>query len=288
VVPYTRGAEFSRPAAQILNEIKALVGAGAVEIQLLGQNVNAYHGTGLDGTEWSLARLIYAVAEINGVKRIRYTTSHPRDMRDDLVQAHRDVPQLMPFLHLPVQSGSNGILQAMNRKHTTDDFLRYIDAMRQARPDIAFSSDFIVGFPGETDADFAETLALIERVGFASAYTFGYSPRPGTPAAILQNQIHPAIISHRLKEIQAAIGHQQLTYNQSFIGQTIDVLLERAGNPAKSRTHNKTPQLQGRSPYMQSTFVEAPDSLIGTIVPVTITGAFPMALNGIMNGHLAL
>lgn len=276
VVPYTRGAEFSRPAAQILQEIKNLVAAGAREIQLLGQNVNAYHGAGLDGGDWNLGRLIFAVAEIEGVQRIRYTTSHPKDMHDDLYQAHKDVPQLMPFLHLPVQSGSDKILKAMNRKHTRDDYFRVIDRMREARPDIAFSSDFIVGFPGETDEDFNNTMDLIARVGYASAYSFNYSTRPGTPAAQLQQQVFPGIKDLRLQELQKSLMKDTNAFNDSFVGRCLPVLFEKVGN--------KPGQLMGRSPWMQSTYVPVnpaqQERLIGQLHDVTIVGASATALKG--------
>jgi tRNA-2-methylthio-N6-dimethylallyladenosine synthase len=276
VVPYTRGAEFSRPAAQILSEIKNLVAAGAREIQLLGQNVNAYHGTGLNGSDWNLGRLIFAVAEINGVERIRYTTSHPNDMHDELYRAHAEVPTLMPFLHLPVQSGSDKILKAMNRKHTRDDYFRVIDRMRHARPDIAFSSDFIIGFPGETDEDFKDTMDLIARVKFASAYSFNYSPRPGTPAAQLQQQIFPGIKDLRLQQLQKAVMQEQNTYNDSFVGRSIPILFERTGH--------KPDQVMGRSPWMQSTYVginpAQQERFIGQTHDVRITGASATALKG--------
>lgn len=272
VVPYTRGAEFSRPASQILAEIRNLVTAGAKEIQLLGQNVNGYHGTGTDGKEWTLGRLIYAVAEIDGVERIRYTTSHPRDMHEELYLAHRDVPQLMPFLHLPVQSGSDAILKAMNRKHNRDDYFRIIDKLRNYRPDLALSSDFIVGFPGESDQDFADTMDLVERVIFASAYSFSYSQRPGTPAAALQGQIHDSVKSFRLQALQNLLRSQQESFNKSFTGQIVPILFERNGN--------KAGQIMGRSPHMQSTYVEAPERLIGQIVDVHIRGGYSGSLGG--------
>jgi len=272
VVPYTRGAEFSRPATQILTEVKNLIGAGAREIQLLGQNVNGYHGIGPDGKEWTLARLIYAVAEIDGVQRIRYTTSHPRDMHDELYIAHRDVPQLMPFLHLPVQSGSNAILKAMNRKHERDEYFRIIDRLREARPDLALSSDFIVGFPGESDQDFEDTMDLISRVTFSSAYSFAYSQRPGTPAATIQGQIHDSVKKYRLHALQNLLQSQQEAFNKSFEGMVVPVLFERKGN--------KDGQIMGRSPHMQSTYVNAPERLIGHIIDVRITGGYSGSLTG--------
>lgn len=272
VVPYTRGAEFSRPAAQILQEIKNLVAAGAQEIQLVGQNVNAYHGDGVGSDEWDLGRLLFAVAELEGVKRIRYTTSHPRDMHDSLYQAHAEIPQLMPFLHLPVQSGSDAILKAMNRKHGAELYFDVIDKLRTARPDICFSSDFIVGFPGESDADFRATMDLIARVKFASAYSFKYSKRPGTPADALQNQIHESIKDARLQELQTLLFAQAQEFNNTFIGQTVPVLFERPGN--------KNGQVMGRAPHMQSVYAVGADALVGSICDVRITGASATALTG--------
>jgi tRNA-2-methylthio-N6-dimethylallyladenosine synthase len=274
VVPYTRGAEFSRPVDQILKEIKNLVAAGAKEIQLLGQNVNAYHGVGPDGHDWNMGRLIFALAEIDGVTRIRYTTSHPKDMHEELYRAHAEVPALMPFLHLPVQSGSDKILKAMNRKHTRDDYFRAIDKMRHARPDIAFSSDFITGFPGETDEDFEMTLDLIERVKFASAYSFNYSPRPGTPAAALQHQIHAAHKDNRLHRLQKMVMTQTGAFNDTFVGRQIPILFEKTGH--------KPGQIMGRSPWMQSTYTAVPEHqqerFIGQTHLVNITGASATAL----------
>ena len=208
VVPYTRGAEESRPAAAVLDEARQLVAAGVREITLLGQNVNAYHGEGPDGRSWSLARLIAALAEIGRLARIRYTTSHPRDMSDDLIEAHGTIDKLMPFLHLPVQSGSDAVLEAMNRRHSADDYLRIVERLRAARPDIALSSDFIVGFPGETEADFRATMALVREIGFAQAFSFKYSPRPGTPAASMRRQVKDATKSERLAELQALLAAQ--------------------------------------------------------------------------------
>ena len=271
VVPYTRGAEMSRPARDVLDEARRFVAGGALEITLLGQNVNAYHGEAPNGGDWSLARLIQALAEIDGLARIRYTTSHPRDMEDDLIQAHGTVPQLMPFLHLPVQSGSDRILEAMNRKHNADFYLRLIDRLRDARPDLALSSDFIVGHPGESDADFADTIKLITRVGFAQAYSFKYSPRPGTPAASV-DQIPEATRSERLQSLQQLLGAQQRAFNVAAIGQTQPILVERAGQ--------QPGQLLGRGPYMQSVHFEGPDRLLGTLADVQITGGFANSLSG--------
>ena len=271
VVPYTRGAEMSRPAPDILEEAERLVRGGALEITLLGQNVNAYHGDGPDGREWSLGRLIRALAEIDGLARIRYTTSHPRDMDDDLITAHGEVPQLMPFLHLPVQSGSDRILEAMNRKHDVDTYLKLIDRLREARPDLALSSDFIVGHPGESDADFAATLNLVSRVGFAQAYSFKYSPRPGTPAAA-HEQLPETVRSERLQGLQQLLGAQQRAFNVASIGQTQEVLVERAGQ--------RPGQLLGRGPYMQSVHFEGPDRLFGSIAKVRITDGLSNSLAG--------
>lgn len=276
VVPYTRGAEYSRPAEQILQEVRALAKAGAKEIQLLGQNVNGYHGAGLNGSDWNLGQLLFAVAEIEGVERIRYTTSHPRDMHADLYRAHRDIPQLMPFMHLPVQSGSDAILKAMNRKHTREDYFRLIDEIRSYRPDIGFSSDFIIGFPGETDQDFKDTLDLIERVGYASAYSFKYSMRPGTPGASMQGQLHDSIKDARLQETQALLNKQQSAFNARFENQIVPVLFERLGN--------KPGQIMGRSPHMQSVFVQVDEklapTLIGEMRDVHIFGGYANSLSG--------
>ena len=265
VVPYTRGAEFSRPAAGILEEAHRLVGTGTCELTLLGQNVNAYHGEAPDGSIWSLARLIRELAEIDGLERIRYTTSHPLDMEDDLITAHRDVPSLMPYLHLPVQSGSDHILAAMNRRHTHDVYLRVLDRLREARPDIAFSGDFIVGFPGETDRDFAETLALVDKVGYASAYSFKYSPRPGTPAAASDEQVPEDVKADRLEALQQLLNAQQLAFNKASEDKVMDVLIERRGG--------RPGQVAGRSPYMQAVNLEAGDDLIGSIISCRVTEA---------------
>ncbi|MEC8711598.1 MAG: tRNA (N6-isopentenyl adenosine(37)-C2)-methylthiotransferase MiaB [Pseudomonadota bacterium] len=265
VVPYTRGAEYSRPAAGILEEASRLVASGTCELTLLGQNVNAYHGEAPDGSVWSLARLIRELAEIDGLARIRYTTSHPLDMEDDLIAAHRDVPSLMPYLHLPVQSGSDRVLDAMNRRHTHDVYLRILDRLREARPDIAFSGDFIVGFPGESDLDFADTLALVDKVGYASAYSFKYSPRPGTPAAASEEQVPEVVKSERLEALQQLLNAQQFAFNKTTEGQVMDVLIERRGG--------RDGQVGGRSPYMQSVNVEAGEELVGRIVSCRIVEA---------------
>lgn len=273
VVPYTRGAEFSRPVAQILDEAKKQVDQGAKDIMLLGQNVNAYHGENTDGTTWNLASLIEAVAGIDGVERIRYMTSHPRDMDDALIEAHGSIPQLMPFLHLPVQSGSDRILELMNRKHTAEFYIDIIDRLRKSRPDLAFSSDFIVGFPGETDADHEATMELVRRVNYASCYSFKYSPRPGTPGAVMSGVVAEPVKDGRLQELQALLFEQQQAYNDSFIGKTVPVLFDRRGTRKK--------QLLGKTPYMQSIYVDdAPDRLFGQIVDVTIEKAFQNGLSG--------
>ena len=274
VVPYTRGAEASRPVSSILNEAKRLVAAGTVEITLLGQNVNAYHGEGPDGHAWSLGRLLCRLAEIEGLERLRYTTSHPRDMHDALIEAHRDLAKLMPYLHLPVQSGSDRVLAAMNRRHTAEDYRRLVADLRRARPDLALSSDFIVGFPGESDEDFAATLRLITEIGYAQAYSFKYSPRPGTPGAALPDQVPETVKSERLATLQQLIAEQQLAFNQATVGQTLPVLLESPGR--------RDGQLVGRSPYMQSVHLEAPQEFLGTICTVAIESAHPNSLHGRM------
>jgi tRNA-2-methylthio-N6-dimethylallyladenosine synthase len=279
VVPYTRGAEFSRPAAEILAEARRLVDAGACEITLLGQNVNAYHGAGPDAPKgaaetWGLADLLNALAEIEGLARLRYTTSHPRDMDDALIAAHGENEKLMPYLHLPVQSGSDRVLAAMNRRHTADEYRRIVERLRAARPDIAMSSDFIVGFPGETDRDFAETLRLVTDVGYAQAYTFKYSPRPGTPAAALEDQVPDDVKAERLASLQALIDAQQEAFNRASVGHRVPVLLERRGR--------KAGQLVGRSPAMQSVHVAAPESYLGGIVDLEIVAGGPNSLRGRM------
>lgn len=272
VVPYTRGAEFSRPVAQIMTEIERLAAAGVQDVTLIGQNVNAYHGEGPDGRIWGLARLMYRVAEVPGIHRIRYTTSHPRDMEDELIAAHRDLPQVMPFLHLPVQAGSDQILAAMNRKHTADEYRRLIERIRAARPDIALSSDFIVGFPGESDADFEDTIALVDEIGFASSYSFKYSPRPGTPAADLGQQVPAAVMDERLQRLQARIEHHRQAFNHAMVGRTVEVLLERAGRHPG--------QLAGKSPYLQAVQIETNANQIGDRVQVVIERAGSNSLFG--------
>jgi tRNA-2-methylthio-N6-dimethylallyladenosine synthase len=263
VVPYTRGAEFSRPVSKILAEVEHLAEAGVREVTLIGQNVNAYHGEGPEGGPCSLARLLERVAKIDGIERLRYTTSHPRDMEDDLIAAHRDLPQLMPQLHLPVQSGSDRILAAMNRRHTCADYLAIVRRLRDARHDLALTSDFIVGFPGETEGDFAATLGLVNEIGLSGAFSFKYSPRPGTPGAAMDDQIDEAAKSERLQRLQEAIDRNQAAFNRHCLGRTFDVLFERPGR------HNG--QLVGRSPYLQPVQVDAPSWLIGEIATVTVT-----------------
>jgi tRNA-2-methylthio-N6-dimethylallyladenosine synthase len=274
VVPYTRGMETSRPVKQVIADIERLASAGVREITLIGQNVNAYHGDGPDGQPWTLARLLARIAEISGVDRLRYTTSHPRDMTDDLIAAHRDLPQLMPQMHLPVQSGSNRVLAAMNRRHTRADYLRIVDRVRDARPGLALTSDFIVGFPGETDSDFADTLALISEVGFSGAYSFKYSPRPGTPGADMDDQIAEEIKTERLQRLQDAIERSQAAFNRRCLGRCFGVLFEHKGRYPG--------QIVGRSPYLQLVQVTAPSSLIGNIAEVSVTEISSNSLFGVL------
>ncbi len=271
VVPYTRGAELSRPVEKVLAEARRLVAEGVREITLLGQNVNAYHGAGPNGRDWSLARLVLALAEIDGLDRIRYTTSHPNDMSDDLIAAHRDCDKLMPYLHLPVQSGSDRILRAMNRRHSADDYLRLVERIRAARPDMLMSGDFIVGFPGESDADFAATMALVEKVGYGQAFSFKYSPRPGTPAAG-REQVPEAVKAERLAALQAVLAEQQRRAQEAMVGRRVKVLFERPGRLAG--------QLVGRSEYLHAVHVEAPAALMGEIVEVEITRSESHSLAG--------
>jgi len=272
VVPYTRGAEYSRPAQQIFDEARRLVGNGVREITLLGQNVNAYHGTGPDGGEWRLGRLIRALAEFSGLDRIRYTTSHPRDVDEELVAAHREVPQLMPFLHLAVQSGSDRVLARMNRRHTADDYRRIVERLRAARSDLALSTDLIVGHPGENDEDFQGTLELVNEICFAQAFSFKYSPRPGTPAASAEEQVPEAIKTERLAALQLLLARQQCEFNSACVGRILPVLLEKPGR------HEG--QLVGRSPYLQSVHITAGADLLGEIVPIRILGASLNSLSG--------
>ncbi|HYD43721.1 MAG TPA: tRNA (N6-isopentenyl adenosine(37)-C2)-methylthiotransferase MiaB, partial [Phenylobacterium sp.] len=273
VVPYTRGAEWSRPAEAIEAEARELAAKGVREVTLLGQNVNAY-----DGGEGGLAGLVRQLAQIEGLDRIRYTTSHPRDMDEALIAAHGEVEALMPYLHLPVQSGSDRILKAMNRQHTADDYLRLIERIRAARPDIAMSCDFIVGFPGEREADFEATLSLVREVGYASAFSFKYSRRPGTPAAALPGQVAEEVKDERLARLNALLDEQQKAFNASQVGRTLPVLFEKKGRHPG--------QLVGRSPYLQAVHATAPDRLIGQIVPVRIEGSAKMSLAGALAAEL--
>ena len=272
VVPYTRGAEVSRPFAAIVDEAKALVDAGAREITLLGQNVNAWTGEDAAGTEQGLDGLIRALDRIPGLARIRYTTSHPNDMTDGLIAAHADVETLMPYLHLPVQAGSDRILKAMNRSHTADSYLRILDRVRAARPDIALSGDFIVGFPGESDADFEATLNLVDAVGYAQCYSFKYSPRPGTPAAAMRDDFVAAeVMDERLQRLQASLNRDQAAFNAATIGKRCDILVERPGK--------RPGQMVGKSPWLQSVHFET-GAGIGDMIGVEIVQAGPNSLAG--------
>ena len=275
VVPYTRGAEVSRPVGKIVDDVMRLADNGVCEITLIGQNVNGYHGEGPDGRPWPLGTLLRRLAEIPGIVRLRYSTSHPRDVEDSLIEAHRDLPELMPYVHLPVQSGSDRILGLMNRKHTAKDYLEVIERFRGARQDIAFTSDFIVGFPGETEEDFQATLALVTQIGYAGAYSFKYSPRPGTPAAEIPVTVSAAVMDERLVRLQELIDSQQSAFNAATIGQTVDVLFERAArNPG---------QIVGRTPWLQPAHVMASEDIIGRVLPVTVTSLERYSLLG----HLA-
>ena len=275
VVPYTRGAEVSRPVDRIVDDVKRLADNGVCEITLIGQNVNGYHGEGPDGRPWPLGTLLRRLAEIPGIVRLRYSTSHPRDVEDSLIEAHRDLPELMPYVHLPVQSGSDRILGLMNRKHTAKDYLEVIERFRGARQDIAFTSDFIVGFPGESEEDFKATLALVMQIGYAGAYSFKYSPRPGTPAAEMPGTVSAAVMDERLVRLQELIDSQQSAFNAATIGKTVDVLFERAArNPG---------QIVGRTPFLQPAHVMASDDIIGKVLPVTVTSLERYSLLG----HLA-
>ena len=272
VVPYTRGVESSRPVKDVLRDARHLVAQGVKEITLLGQNVNAYHGETESGVECSLGDLLFELAEIDGLERIRYTTSHPKDMHERLYEAHRDLPKLMPYLHLPVQAGSDRVLKAMNRSHTASEYKDIIAKLRAYRPDISLSSDFIVGFPGETDKDFAETIDLVREVTYASAYSFKYSIRPGTPGALMENQIEERVKDERLAVLQELLREQQLAFNEQCAGQCFAVLFEKPGKHAG--------QLVGKSPYLQSVHVEANERLLGHIVEVDITAGFQNSLTG--------
>ncbi|MEY4092021.1 MAG: tRNA ((37)-C2)-methylthiotransferase MiaB [Pseudomonadota bacterium] len=272
VVPYTRGSEYSRPVADVLAEVKRLTDVGIREVTLLGQNVNAYHGLDESGHSASLGELLKRVSEISGIARIRYTTSHPLEMDENLAFAHRDIPEVMPYLHLPVQSGSDKILGLMNRRHTMHDYLDSIAMMRRHRNDIVFSSDFIVGFPGETNEDFQATLTLIEEVGFASAYSFKYSVRPGTPAAEMDDQIPEDVKDRRLQILQALIAKQQRRHQDSMVGKTLDILVERKGRYPG--------QMAGKSPHLLAVAFDAPSDYIGRIVQVRITDSVTNSLVG--------
>lgn len=270
VVPYTRGAEISRPYNDLVDEAQRLVDAGAKEITLLGQNVNAWTGEDAKGRRVGLEGLIRALADLPDLRRIRYTTSHPNDMTDALIAAHAEMPKLMPFLHLPVQSGSDRVLKAMNRSHTSADYLRLLDRVRRVRPDIALSGDFIVGFPGETDAEFAETLALVDAVAYAQAFSFKYSPRPGTPAAGMADQVPALVMDERLQALQAALQRHSQAFNQTTVGQRCEVLVERRGR--------REGQWLGKSPWLQSVHFEG-EAAIGDIVAVELTQAGPNSLH---------
>jgi tRNA-2-methylthio-N6-dimethylallyladenosine synthase len=275
-VPYTRGAEFSRPGQAVLDECQQLVDGGVREVTLLGQNVNAYHGVGPDGATdsgtWDLAELIAQLAAIDGLERIRYTTSHPRDMNDQLYEIHGSCDKLMPYLHLPVQSGSDRILAAMNRGYTAADYHAAVARLRRVRPDIALSGDFIVGFPGETEADFQATLDLVRAVTYAQAYSFKYSARPGTPSALLDDQVPAEVGSERLQRLQDLLDQQQRDFNQHMVGRTLPLLLDRPGR--------RPGQLVGRSPYMQAVHLDGDTALLGNIVEVKITAAHANSLAG--------
>ncbi|MHA1113246.1 MAG: tRNA (N6-isopentenyl adenosine(37)-C2)-methylthiotransferase MiaB, partial [Alphaproteobacteria bacterium] len=272
VVPYTRGAEYSRPVADVAAEAERLVANGAREITLLGQNVNAYHGEGAEGNEWGLGRLLRRLAEIDGLARLRYTTSHPGDMDADLIAAHGEIDALMPYLHLPVQSGADRVLDDMNRNYTADDYRRLVDRLRAARPDLALASDFIVGFPGESEAEFEATLRLVDEIGFAQAYSFKYSPRPGTPGAARADQVAEDAKTERLARLQAALDAGQAAFNRAMVGRVVAVLFDGPGKHAG--------QLAGRSPYMQSVHVDADASALGGIHPVEILAGHANSLSG--------
>ncbi|GIL02847.1 MAG: tRNA-2-methylthio-N(6)-dimethylallyladenosine synthase [Alphaproteobacteria bacterium] len=275
VVPYTRGQEVSRGVAQIMDEARRLAEAGVREITLIGQNVNAWHGQGPGGGRWRLADLLHAVAGIAGIDRLRYTTSHPIDMDEGLIAAHRDIAALMPYLHLPVQAGANRVLKAMNRHHSRDDYLDIVARLRAARPDVALSGDFIVGFPGESEAEFAETLDLVDAVGYASAFSFKYSPRPGTPGADLPGQVPEPVKAERLARLQERLNAQQFAFNQACVGRRTDILIEKPGR--------RDGQLAGRSPWLQTVIVDAGAGRIGDIVSVRITGAGPNSLTAVVD-----
>jgi tRNA-2-methylthio-N6-dimethylallyladenosine synthase len=277
VVPYTRGAEYSRPVAAILAEAARLARSNVREITLLGQNVNAYRGLGPDGRDWSLAKLLKRLAALPQIERLRYTTSHPRDMDDDLIALHGDEPKLMPYLHLPFQAGADRILTAMNRKHTARDYAELVERIRAVRPDIALSTDIIVGFPGETGADFEDTLALVRRIGFARAFSFKYSARPGTPAASLPHQVPERIARERLHILQSLLENEARAFDAATVGRKLKVLFERQGR--------KPGQIAGRSPYLQAVHGDGPKDLIGQIVDVDIVSAGPNSLTGVIKSE---
>ena len=262
VVPYTRGSEYSRPVNDIIDEANLLIDSGVKEITLLGQNVNAYHGVDASGKACSLGELLFKLAKLTGLKRLRYTTNHPRDVDDIMISAHKDIDILMPYLHLPIQSGSNKILKLMNRGHTSNDYLKIIEKVRNVRPDIAISSDFIIGFPDEEENDFNDTYKLIEDVEYSQAYSFAYSERPGTPAATMENQISKAIKMERLHKVQELIKSQQRLFNSNMVGRTMEILADRLGKDKK--------QIIGRSPYLQSVHFDGPKELIGKIINIKI------------------
>jgi tRNA-2-methylthio-N6-dimethylallyladenosine synthase len=272
VVPYTRGSEYSRPADDVMAEALRMADAGARELTLLGQNVNNYHGRTSDGGEWGLGRIIEEIAGIEGIDRIRYTTSYPAEMDDELIAAHKNIAELMPFLHLPVQSGSDRVLQGMNRRHSAEDYRRLVERLRAARPDIALSSDFIVGFPGETDRDFRDTMELIDEIGFVQAYSFKYSPRPGTPAAAHELQVPEQVKSERLAALQDLLNTQQRAFNESCVGKRLPVLFDRVGRYEG--------QLIGRSPYMQAVHVDMGPEKMGEIIELEIVSAHGNSLGG--------
>ncbi|MGH6715364.1 MAG: tRNA (N6-isopentenyl adenosine(37)-C2)-methylthiotransferase MiaB, partial [Bradyrhizobium sp.] len=272
VVPYTRGAEVSRPVEKIVDDVKRLADHGVREITLIGQNVNAYHGEGPDAATWTLGKLLQRLAEVPGIARLRYSTSHPRDVDDSLISAHRDIPALMPLVHLPLQSGSDRILADMNRRHAVRDYLDLVARFRRARQDIAFSSDFIVGFPGESEQDFSATLALVRQIGYAAAYSFKYSPRPGTPAAEMKETVPAAEMDERLARLQDLINSQQSAFNRAAIGTTVDVLFERAGR--------KSGQIVGRTAYLQPAHVTASTDIVGRVLPVRIESLERFSLLG--------
>jgi tRNA-2-methylthio-N6-dimethylallyladenosine synthase len=277
VVPYTRGAEFSRPVAEIVGEVERLAANGTREITLLGQNVNAYHGAGTDGRPWTLAKLLRRLAQVPGIERLRYTTSHPLDMEEELIALFGDEPKLMPYLHLPFQAGSDRILKAMNRRHTAAAYEDVIGKVRAARPDIAVSTDIIVGFPGETDEDFEATMALASRVRFAQAFTFKYSARPGTPAAELPGQVPDNVKRERLYALQSLIERDRHEFDRATVGRRLEILFEGPGR--------KPGQIAGRSPYLQAVHVEGPEGLIGRVAAVDILAASPNSLTGVMKSE---